>query len=343
MKKISSILFLFFIILLTINCKNNSSQSDNNSDSSQTVTTTNTNTSNAVSYDFEELSFSNSDISSDLYVGNIIVGKKWKDKSGVNYFFISEKKTTVPSNYGDLKSYEIHGYHFVELNGDFELIREIKDFQSDCDLLSDCGLCDNSLELTDINNDNYGEISFLYFLYCAMDASPRTLKLMLFENGAKFPIRGETYVNYGSSAGGGETNLGQEFDNAPSAFKDFALNKWTKFQNIESGILPEVSLLDPFMDVKFTGTEPFWSLTLYEYGFFITENIGEPERFFEYTSIGKRGNDTWDITAKEGNVYFDLTIVKENCTDGMSDNQYSYSIEVKRANKSPLNGCCCKK
>lgn len=337
-------LLLLTLIVFSLGCSNSSqNNASNNSTDSSSDVTINSNSSQPVSFDFKELTFNSTDISSDLYIGDITTGKKWQDEAGINYFFVTEKTNIAQSDYEDIKSYEIHGYHFVENNGNFNLIREIKDFETDCDLILDCGLSNNSLELTDLDDDNYGEISFLYYLYCAMDASPSDLKLMMLENGDKYPIRGETYVNYGPFSGGGETNVGDEFSNAPVSFKDFALKKWSKFQYMQSGILPEVNLLEPFDDVTFMGTEPFWDLSFNKYGFIITENVGEPERFFEYTSIGKSGDNTWNITAKEGNVYFDLIIIKENCSDGMSDNEYSYSIEVKRADKSPLYGCCCKK
>ncbi|MBN2663655.1 MAG: hypothetical protein JXR68_08385 [Bacteroidales bacterium] len=343
MKNVLTVFFFILIVVFTTNCKNTSSQSDNNSDSSQTVTTnTNTSNSNVVSYDFEELNFSKNEIPDDLYVGDITIGKKWQDKAGINYLVISEKTTTRSQQADmDIKSYEIHGYHFVEKDGEFELIREIKDFQSDCDLILDCGLCENSLELTDINNDNYGEISFLYFLYCAMDASPSTLKLMLLENGEKYAIRGETYVNMGPQTYGGETNVGSEFNNAPAGFKDYAIEKWTKFQYIQSGIVQRADLVKQFEGVKFTGVEPYWTIQFNLFGV-LYEEMGENMQFFEYSSIGKRNDGTIDITAKAENTYYDFYIKNETCTDGMSDNEYSYSLEVVKDGQN-LYGCCCKK
>jgi len=330
MNKILNVFFVI-VIVFALGCKNdNSNQSQNNSSDSlnhSQITVSNSDVS-SITYDFEELTFNSSEIPSNLYVGDITTGKKWQDKAGINYFIVSEKITTQRSNDGpDIKSYEIHGYHFVENNGNFNLIREIQDFQTECDLILDCGFSDNSLELTDINDDNYGEISFLYHLYCAMDASPSTLKLMLLENGEKYPIRGNTYLFMPPSYFmGGETNIDPSFDNAPPGFKDFALQKWTKFQNIESGIIEGVELLAPFENVVFNGTEPFWDVKFDKFNAAITENIGEQTRFFKYTSIGQTSDGIIHITAKEGNVYYDFNIVQETCSDGMSDFEYTYSI-----------------
>jgi len=233
MKKILSVFFVA-VLFFTFACNNNSKDNSNNSDSSNVTNSDNSDNSNNTSnsFDFEELNFSASEIPNNLYTGTITDGKKWKDKAGINYFFISEKTTTKKIADGsDEKSYQIHGYHYTELDGNFTLIREIKDYQSNCDLILDCGITENTLEITDINANNYGEVSFMYYLYCAMDASPSTLKLMLLENGDKYAIRGTTILEMAPGESiGGKTNIDASFNNAPSGFKKFAVDKWNNHQ-----------------------------------------------------------------------------------------------------------------
>ncbi|MBN2891707.1 MAG: hypothetical protein JXL97_07560 [Bacteroidales bacterium] len=335
---------LSIALVFVFSCKNTESSDEqtNTENNQEVLNSDNSNTKNSqVSYDFKELSFSESEISNDLYTGNIIDGKKWQDKAGINYLVLSEKTTTkAQQNSNDMKSYEIHGYHYIDNDGKFELIREVKDFQNDCDLILDCGLCENSLEITDLDGDNYGEATFMYYLYCAMDLSPSTVKLMLLENGEKYPIRGESYVNYGPEGMGGAINLGTEFTNAPSEFKDFATNKWNSIIYKMSNITPEYKLLEQFKGITFAGVEPNWTVKLGVYGVTLTQ-MGVGDIYLEYTSIGQTGDGTINITAKTGNKYYDFNIKKETCTDGMSDNKYSYSIEVLKDGGN-LYGCCCK-
>lgn len=182
---------------------------------------------------FKELNFDKYQINGQYYVGTITTGKKWQDAAGINYIIIAENENTEKTDYEDIKSYEIHAYHYVEKDNKFELIREVKDFQKECDLILECGLCKNSLDVTDLDADNYGEVSFMYYLYCAMDLSPSTMKLMLLEDGNKYAIRGDSYIVLDPASGekmGGETNVDASFDNAPAKFKNYALEKWKKHQ-----------------------------------------------------------------------------------------------------------------
>jgi len=220
-------LVLVIVLFFTFSCNNNNSDSNNvvNSDNQQ----------ENENLDFKILSFSDSEIPNNLYSGTITTGKKWQDKAGINYFFISEKTVSRDTDSETISTYKINGYHYIKSNGEFKLIREIKDYINECDAILDCGLMENSLELTDINDDNYGEISFVYYMYCAMDLSPSAMKLMLLENGEKYPIRGSSYIQMGqNSRMGGKTNIDPAYNTAPDGFKDFAERKWKKYQDIKS-------------------------------------------------------------------------------------------------------------
>ncbi len=342
---------LLFIMVVTLffafSCKNNNSKKNNkDNDSTEVVNSDsdNANSNQNVSYDFKELGFSESEIPDDLYVGEITEGKKWQDEAGINYLVISEKTTRREASDGgsEFKSYEIHGYHYVEKDDDFELIREIKDFKYDCDLILDCGLSENSLEVTDLDNDNYGEATFMYYLYCAMDLSPSTMKLMLLENGDKYPIRGESYANYGPEGIGGDMNLGHEFNNAPSEFKNFAIKKWKTIVYEKSGIIPEYKLIEQFEDVTFSGVEPNWTVKFGVYGITFSE-MGQDDIYLKYTSIDETVNGRKNIMAKVGNSSWEFYVQKEPCNDGMSNNEYTHSIRILTGDGRDLRGCCCKK
>ena len=80
----------------------------------------------------------------------------------------------------------------------------------------------------------------------------------------------------------------------------------------------------------FGGTEPFWSIKFTQANAKYTACIGNPEITLVYEVKEPNGN-SFSITANDHEnmeTYF-ITIKKETCTDGMSDNLYPYSIEIK--------------
>ena len=94
-------------------------------------------------------------------------------------------------------------------------------------------LAEGSLSLTDLNNDNYGEICFVYYLGCTNEYYHDGIKLMFLENGEKYAIRGTTNLVGGMISDNpipGETNVDGTFKNAPDEFLTFANGVWAKFQ-----------------------------------------------------------------------------------------------------------------
>lgn len=340
-------LSLAFVLFITFSCKNNANKSDENKSDSSNIEVSNTLEQNE-SFDFKELPFSKNEINGSLYQGVIFDGKKWQDKNGLNYFFISEKTIEVQKENDEtgpqVNTYEIHGYHYTVNTDKFKLVREVKDFQTKCGFALDCGIFNKSLNLTDIDNNNIGEITFVYFLQCASEYSPYTMKLLMLENGEKYAIRGSSYVLYpGEALYGGDTKIDQSFNSAPKSLKDFAVKEWKKFQFQKSGSSEDYKLLEQFKDTKFAGVEPNWTIRFTPVGAEMELVFNDSPIFATYKSIQKSGN-TWTIYLKgdQSDEEYLAIIKKENCFDGMSDNKYSYSIKLEHY-EAVYQGCCCQK
>jgi len=75
---------------------------------------------------------------------------------------------------------------------------------------------------------------------------------MMLENGEKYPIRGDSYADYGFQIVGGTTKIGDEFTKAPAEFKEFALKKWTdsriSFSGLEGDHLKFVEFWEKFIN-----------------------------------------------------------------------------------------------
>jgi len=165
------------------------------------------------------------------YSGEIKSLINWEDKNGHNTFIVSivnkEIKGTSDSPEGLTR--EIHGYHYKSTEGGPELIREIKDFETDCIFDNRLAYDPTYLSITDLDNDHYGEICFLYSLGCTSELSPDNVKLMFIENGDKFAIRGSTTVYYGKEAFGGEQKIDGTLKSGPKEFLNHTKGVWAKY------------------------------------------------------------------------------------------------------------------
>jgi hypothetical protein len=164
------------------------------------------------------------------YDGELLYGRSWEDKNGKNILIFTEK-TTEKQLYPDEPStytINLHAYHFA---GD-KLIREVKDFEKDCMFDMRARFIEKSITITDIDEDGYAEVTFVYRLGCTSELSPDGLKLMMLENGEKYAIRGNTLVDYsgdGSNVVGGVTNVDDSFNAIPE-FLAHAKKIWDEQQ-----------------------------------------------------------------------------------------------------------------
>ncbi len=159
------------------------------------------------------------------YDGNFTDCWTWDDKNGENYLVrsIEEMELNYPEEDG-WESYDqnLHVYHYSKSGtGEIILLRDLTDFVKDCEFDLIMNHLD-AVELSDIDNDNYGEIIFGYRLHCTSDVSPSNQKVLLFENGDKYILRG-TSVAMGY---GGEYTPGDEFNSGPEGFLEKAENYW---------------------------------------------------------------------------------------------------------------------
>ncbi len=237
MKKISYLLLsLLFVTLFA--CNSGNSRDDTNNSNGDVVNNEDIDhdkdeVSDDENYalDFKVTNSSFNDIEEHLYKGEIVALKTWEDLNGYNYFVVSivNEEITGSQDEPTALNKEIHGYHYIATEGGAELIREIKDFELDCIFDNRLNFYERYFSITDLDNDNYGEICFLYSLGCTSDLSPDGVKLMLLENGDKYAIRGNTYVDYGNEVVGGEKNIDGNLKSGPKEFLDYASLQWDSY------------------------------------------------------------------------------------------------------------------
>lgn len=146
--------------------------------------------------------------------GKIVNQKIWHDANGENIVLFTQKEE------------ELFVYHYAIDADKPKLLRKIYDAEKDCDYDLTLDFVGEAIELTDLDNDNVGEITLAYKIACISDVSPLGLKLVMLENGKKFILRGSTIVNMGTEKVGGDKTVDASFKNGPESFLSHANKVW---------------------------------------------------------------------------------------------------------------------
>jgi len=161
------------------------------------------------------------------YKGKIEYGLHWEDNNGDNYFILTtEDKIIKEDNEGyPLEIFRWHGYHYASKgSNDYHIIREFVDYINKCEYDLGMGFIKDAFRIKDLNKNNYAEIFVLYKYICCSDDSPMNMKLLVFENGEKFSIKGiaknsDNRIDEYS----GKMHINKNFDKADTIIKKTAI------------------------------------------------------------------------------------------------------------------------
>lgn len=156
----------------------------------------------------------NYDLSKLNHDGKMVNKKFWQDANGENIVLFTQNKE------------ELFVYHYAINADEVKLLRRVNDFERDCDYDLTLEFVDNAIQVTDLDKNNLGEITFAYKKACISDVSPKGLKLIILENGDKFIIRGSTSIDKPGIKVDGSKNVDSSFDNAPDNFLSHANKIW---------------------------------------------------------------------------------------------------------------------
>lgn len=149
---------------------------------------------------------------------------QFEDKNGKNYFIA----TTLQNRSDEWASKGVLMQQYIEKpNKELVLLRQITDYENHCEFDNDLQFLTESLIISDLDKNNYAEITFLYKVGCRSDVSPITLKLMVIENGNKAAIRGKTLPR--SFDFPKEKVADGSFNKLPKPIQDQANKLWDKF------------------------------------------------------------------------------------------------------------------
>ena len=161
--------------------------------------------------------------------GDVIDGFRWSDKKGEN-ILIRSVVSDIKTN-----SNHLYIYHFLKEDKGFKQVRKLTDYVKNCDLdlLSNHNI--ESIELTDIDKDTIGEVSFSYTNDCSCleDSLVISTKLMLITKGEKYAIRGLIHSKKNDIFS--EYELGGNLKKN-DLYRRFLIKKWKKLTGEEETI-----------------------------------------------------------------------------------------------------------
>jgi hypothetical protein len=157
------------------------------------------------------------------FPGAVVDGARFVDANGENFVILSQVLRPADN------AIFLYATHYSRAAGAVKLMREVKDHEEGClewDNVTE--FTTGALEITDLDADGVGEITFAYQVDCVTDMTPLRYKLLVLEGGEKYIIRGTmTYIEPDGPVGG-EKRVDESFKKAPPELLRHAEDRWSK-------------------------------------------------------------------------------------------------------------------
>ncbi|WP_224369004.1 M949_RS01915 family surface polysaccharide biosynthesis protein [Hyalangium versicolor] len=187
----------------------------------------------------EVLPFDAAQAPKELVQGKVVGGARWKDSNGETLLVLSEKPfqrafkqgDMVDEDEGPVKGVELTALLGVREGKKVRVLRKVWEASPGCSFDNTTHfLAPKDLEVTDLDKDGVGEVTFAYQVQCTSDVSPASLKLLILEGGDKYIVRGTTKVQVAENETmGGERQVDASLEKGPPAFLKHALGRWERF------------------------------------------------------------------------------------------------------------------
>lgn len=166
------------------------------------------------------------------YEGNLKSAQQWSDLAGKHIVVLSETGIVQNPKFtheNDGSDAELFAYHFVKEGAVFVQTWKVYDFIKDCPLDLAASFVENAFTVTDLNKDGISEIWVMYKTVCHGDVSPSDMKIIMYQGQQKYAMRGQNKVEVAPNEYyGGAYKFDLAFNQAPKAFRTFALTLWNK-------------------------------------------------------------------------------------------------------------------
>lgn len=165
------------------------------------------------------------------YTGKLINAVKFTDNDGEHMVITTETGET-PSKSGEGDDYRdaaLYAYHYLVKGSTTTLTWQVHDFVNDCPVDIAANYVPNTFAVTDVNKDGKAEVWLMYKKVCHGDVSPSEMKIIMYESGKKYAVRGLNRVKISATGyEGGTYTFDEAFKKGPQAFRTYATQLWKK-------------------------------------------------------------------------------------------------------------------
>lgn len=168
------------------------------------------------------------------YKGIADTALHWSDKTG-EYIALRTRKSGYTSDetaYSDTSNnIDLYVYCFKlnTISKNYERIWHIHDFVNDCQFDVVAEFFKDAFKLTDLNKNGIPEIWSVYRTACRSDISPCEMKIIMYEGGNKYAMRGTQKTTYDPNApSSGTYIMDKSFQKADSSLSNYARSLWNE-------------------------------------------------------------------------------------------------------------------
>ncbi len=165
------------------------------------------------------------------YAGKIVNAVSFTDSLGNNIVITTETGETPSKSAPDEGNRDaaLYAYHFFVKGDSIKQSWKLNDYIKDCPVDVEARYIKNTFAVTDLNKDGRAEVWLMYKTVCRGDVSPSDMKIIMYQAGNKYGLRGTSRVKVSEKDFvGGDYKFDDAFKKAPEVFRQYAVQLWKK-------------------------------------------------------------------------------------------------------------------
>jgi hypothetical protein len=167
------------------------------------------------------------------HAGRVVQALRYTDRTGTYTVLATQTKSAGDAPRADLYAYQYPATAAIPT-------WQVHDFVDDCPLDLQARFRPKGVTVTDLDQDGTAEVWLVYRTVCRGDVSPSTQKIIMYEGGRKYALRGTSSMTAGTYTEGGSYTFDAALQAAPAGFRQHAAQLWQqhRVENVGEDLTP---------------------------------------------------------------------------------------------------------